>query len=86
VEGHTHNFVSFRIQLDLGLTSELCQTIGDELFFYLAYLLKVDKTQDLPSKIWQTLGDALNDKTHSAILTLIFETNLTSVVMQSCHD
>jgi hypothetical protein len=43
------------------LASQLCQTIRDELFFYLAYLLEVGKTQDLPSKIWQTLGDALVD-------------------------
>jgi hypothetical protein len=43
--------------LDLGLTSELCQIVGDVLFFYLTYLFKVGKTQDLPSKIWQTLGD-----------------------------
>jgi hypothetical protein len=28
-------------------------------FFYFAYLLEVYKTQDLTSKIWQTLGDAL---------------------------
>jgi hypothetical protein len=26
---------------------------------YLAYFLEVSKTQDLPSKIWQTLEDAL---------------------------
>jgi hypothetical protein len=38
---------------------KLCQIVGDELFFYLAYLLEVGKTQDLPSKIWKTLGDAL---------------------------
>jgi hypothetical protein len=25
--------------------------------FYLTYLFKVGKTQDLPSKIWQTLED-----------------------------
>jgi hypothetical protein len=37
------------------LTSELCQTVEDELF---SYLFKVGKTQDLPIKIWQTLGDA----------------------------
>jgi hypothetical protein len=38
---------------------KLCQIVGDELFFYLAYLLEVGKAQDLPSKIWKTLGDAL---------------------------
>jgi hypothetical protein len=48
----------------LGLASELCQIIGDELFFYLAYFLEVGKTQILPSKIWQTLGDALINQNH----------------------
>jgi hypothetical protein len=42
------------------LASELCQTIGDELFFTWYIFLKVGKTQDLPSKFWQTLGDALS--------------------------
>jgi hypothetical protein len=28
-------------------------------FFTGHILLEVDKTQDLPSKIWQTIGDAL---------------------------
>jgi hypothetical protein len=28
-------------------------------FFTLHIFLEVGKTQDLPSKIWQTLGDAL---------------------------
>jgi hypothetical protein len=44
------------------LTSELCEIVGDELFFILHIFLEVDKTQDLPSKIWQTLGDALTNK------------------------
>jgi hypothetical protein len=30
-------------------------------FFTLHIFLEVVKTQDLPSKIWQTLGDALSD-------------------------
>jgi hypothetical protein len=30
-------------------------------FFTLHSFLEVDKTQDLPSKFWQTLGDALRD-------------------------
>jgi hypothetical protein len=30
------------------------------LFFTLHSFLEVGKTQDLPSKFWQTLGDALN--------------------------
>jgi hypothetical protein len=34
----------------MGLTSELCPTVGDD-FFYLAYFFEVSKTQDLPSKI-----------------------------------
>jgi hypothetical protein len=40
------------------LASELCQTVGDD-FFTLHSFLEVGKTQDLPSKFWQTLGDAL---------------------------
>jgi hypothetical protein len=40
------------------LLSGLCQIIGDELFFTWHTFLEVGKTQDLPSKIWQTLGDA----------------------------
>jgi hypothetical protein len=43
----------------MDLTSELCQTVGDELFFTWHIFLQVGKTQDLPSKICQTLGDAL---------------------------
>jgi hypothetical protein len=43
------------------LTSELCQTIEDELFFTWHIFLEVGKTQDLPSKIWQTLGDTLSE-------------------------
>jgi hypothetical protein len=42
----------------MDLTSELCQTVGDELFFTWHIFLEVGKTQDLPSKIWQTLGYA----------------------------
>jgi hypothetical protein len=38
---------------------KLCQIVGDELFFYLAYLFRIGRAQDLPSKIWQALGDAL---------------------------
>jgi len=43
----------------LGLISELCQTIGDELFFTWHIFLEVGKAQDMPSKVWQTLRDAL---------------------------
>jgi hypothetical protein len=43
----------------MNLASELCQTVGDKLFFTLHIFLEVVKTQDLPSKIWETLGDAL---------------------------
>jgi hypothetical protein len=40
------------------LASELCQAVGDELFFFTLHIfLEVGKTQDLPSKICQTLGD-----------------------------
>jgi hypothetical protein len=42
------------------LTSELCQTVGDELFFTWHTFLKIGKTKDLSSKIRQTLGDALS--------------------------
>jgi hypothetical protein len=35
---------------------KLCQIIGDELFFTWHFFLEVGKAQDLPSKIWQTLG------------------------------
>jgi hypothetical protein len=47
------------------LASELCQTVGDEFFFTLHSFLEVDKTQDLPSKFWQTLGDALTRRDRS---------------------
>jgi len=56
VEEHKHNFVSLSgswCKLYLGLANELCQTIGDELFFFTWHIfLAVGKTQDLPSKIW----------------------------------
>jgi hypothetical protein len=39
---------------------KLCQIVRDELFFFTWHIfLEVGKAQDLPSKIWQTLGDAL---------------------------
>jgi hypothetical protein len=34
-------------------------------FFTLHSFLEVGKTQDLPSKFWQTLGDALRTATRS---------------------
>jgi hypothetical protein len=44
------------------LASELCQTVGDEFFFFTLHsFLEVGKTHDLPSKFWQTLGDALRN-------------------------
>jgi hypothetical protein len=43
------------------LASELCQTVGDGFFFTLHSFLEVGKTQDFPSKFWQTLGDALTN-------------------------
>jgi hypothetical protein len=44
----------------LDLASELCQTVADEFrFFTLHSFLEVGKTQDLSSKFWQTLEDAL---------------------------
>jgi hypothetical protein len=47
----------------MDLAIELYQTVGYELFFTLHIFLEVGKTQDLQSKIWQTLGNAL--KPHS---------------------
>ena len=41
------------------MASELCQTVGDKFFFTWHIFLEVGKTQDMPSKIWQTFGDAL---------------------------
>jgi hypothetical protein len=40
----------------MDLASGLCQTLGDELFFTCHIFLEVGKIQDLPSKIWQTVG------------------------------
>jgi hypothetical protein len=48
-------------KLYLDLASALSQTIRDRLFFYFSYLLEVGKTQDLLSKIWQTVGDTLSN-------------------------
>jgi hypothetical protein len=43
----------------VNLASELCQTVGEELFFFiLRIFLEVGETQNLPSKIWQIFGDA----------------------------
>jgi hypothetical protein len=41
------------------LPSELCQTVGGELFFTCHIFLEVGKTQDLLSKFWQNAGDIL---------------------------
>jgi hypothetical protein len=41
------------------LTSELCQIVRDRPFFTYNIFLEVGKIQDLPSKIWQIVGDAL---------------------------
>jgi hypothetical protein len=38
---------------------KLYHIVGDEIFFTWHIFLEVGKEQDLPSKIWQTLGDAL---------------------------
>jgi hypothetical protein len=38
---------------------KLCQIFGDERFFTWHIFLEVGKAQDLPSKIWQTLGDVI---------------------------
>jgi hypothetical protein len=55
------------------LANELCQIVGDELFFTWHIFLEVGKTQDLPSKIWQTLGDARNSNSSpSQVVIVIF--------------
>jgi hypothetical protein len=41
------------------LAGELWQNVGMNSFFTWHTFLEVCKTQDLPSKIWQTLRDAL---------------------------
>jgi hypothetical protein len=43
-------------------------------FFTWHIYLEVDKTQDLPSKIWQTLGDALY-QSHLTFLSFFFYSN-----------
>jgi hypothetical protein len=43
------------------LASALCQTVGDELFFYLAYVLRSWQNTRFASRIWQTLGYALSN-------------------------
>jgi len=48
----------------MDLASELCQIVGDKLFFTLHIFLEVGKTQDMPSKIWQTLGDVLRGRSY----------------------
>jgi hypothetical protein len=54
----------------MGLASELCQIVGDELFFTWHTFLEVGKTQDLTSKIWQTLEYALRSFSSSPHQTL----------------
>jgi hypothetical protein len=44
------------------------QIVGDKLFFTCHIFLELGKTQDLPSKIWQTLGDALKCSVRLAYL------------------
>jgi hypothetical protein len=54
------------------LASELCQTVGDELFFTLHIFLQVGKPQDLPSKIskiFEMLG--LKNKNANGINTFV---------------
>jgi hypothetical protein len=62
VGGHKHNFVSLRIpDVNWIWTWQLnyVKLLEMNSFFTLHIFLKVGKTQDLSSKIWQTLGDAL---------------------------
>jgi hypothetical protein len=63
-----HVFYAFGFALKSGcdnpdLASELCQIVRGGLFFTWRIISEVGKTQDLSSKIWQTLGDALFEKT-----------------------
>jgi hypothetical protein len=62
VEGHIHNFVSLRIP-DVSYIwiwqVNYAKLLEMNYFFTLHSFLEVGKTQDLPSKFWQTLGDAL---------------------------
>jgi hypothetical protein len=61
------------------LASELCQTVGGEFFFTWHTFLEVVKTQDLPSKIWQTLEDALRfycDQTLGCNISWLPRTNV----------
>jgi hypothetical protein len=41
-------------------------------FFTLRSFLEVGKTQDLPSKFWQTLGDALTPSWLISVTPLVF--------------
>jgi hypothetical protein len=42
-------------------------------YFYLSYFFKDIKTQDLPSKIWQIVEDALRET------PIVWQINLTSI-------
>jgi hypothetical protein len=52
-------------------------------FFTLHNFLEVGKTQDLPSKFWQTLGDALTDI--SCFEILFFKTLPTNIAKLDVH-
>jgi hypothetical protein len=64
VEGHKQNFVSLRIP-DVNYIwiwqVNYAKLLEMNSFFTWHIFLQVGKTQDLPSKIWQTLGDALRE-------------------------
>jgi hypothetical protein len=61
VEGHVHNFVSLRIPDVSSIwirQVNYAKLLEMNSFFTLHSLLEVGKTQGLPSKFWQTFGDA----------------------------
>jgi hypothetical protein len=62
VEGRIHNFVSLTIH-DVSYIwiwqVNYAKLLEMNSFFTLHSFLEVGNTQDLPSKFWQTLGDAL---------------------------
>jgi hypothetical protein len=52
------------------LPSKILQTLGDALTWHI--FLEVGKTQDLPSKIWQTFGMSNSNSSPSQVVIIIF--------------
>jgi hypothetical protein len=61
----------------------LCQTLGDELFFLPHIILGVGKHHDLINKKWQTIGDAL--MLHNDLLDIPCIVIL-RFLLQTCND